>query len=122
MLCAIVNNVLLIVGDAAELPQLVSVLLAWLAGGTLGYLWHQRLTYRASPSWRSYLQLLAGSMIAIPLAWGVIAILQGWLGLTMWLAAPIATVAMFAYNYLNARLAILRRLPRSSKDLPAHGK
>jgi hypothetical protein len=26
----------------------------------------------------------------------------------MWLAAPVATVLMFVYNYLNARFAIVR--------------
>lgn len=46
--------------------------------------------------------------ISVP-AWMLIIGLGKVLGWPMALSAPVATVVMFGYNYLNARLAILRR-------------
>lgn len=109
VLCALVNNLVLIGGDMAGLSQLACVLAAWAMGGTIGYLWHHRLTFRAPPSLAGYRNMMAGTLLGLPLTYAIIAVLHGWLGWPMWLAAPVMTVIMVAYNYLNARLAILWR-------------
>lgn len=109
VLCALSNNIVLIGGDAAGLPQWASVLLAWATGGTLGYLWHHRVTFRAPPKLAGYFSMMTGGLLALPITYAVIALLHGVLRWPMWLAAPAMTVIMFGYNYLNARLAILWR-------------
>lgn len=121
VICAAANNAVLIGSDAAGLGHLAAVMLAWFTGGTIGYLWHHRVTFRIPAHWLGYLQMMAGSALAIPLAWGVIALLRGPAGLPMWLAALGATAAMVLYNYLNARLAILRRFVHRQKESPSHG-
>jgi len=118
-LCALANNVVLIVAAARGVSNLPAVIMAWLTGGTIGYLWHHSVTFRTAARWRGYFQMMAGSAIGIPLAWGAIALLRGPLGLPMWAAAIVATVAMALYNYLNARLAITRRFMVCRRRPPA---
>lgn len=110
VLCAVINNIVLIGADAFGLPLAVGVAASWAIGGMTGYLWHARITYGTALSGVSCGQFLAGVAAAIPLTWAVLAGLKHWLGLPMVVAAPVATVILFAYNYLNARLAITRRL------------
>ena len=109
VLCALVNNVILIGGARLGAPDLAGVLVAWASGGTIGYLWHCRLTFRAAPSWPGYLRFMSGTLLGIPLTWLLIALLRGPLGWPMEAAAPATTVILVVYNYLNARLAIRRK-------------
>ena len=111
VLCALINNAVLIVGHRAGLSEFAGVLAAWFLGGTTGYLWHHRISFAVAPSWRGYARFLTGSAISIPLAYLAVALFHQWLAWPMELAAPAATVALFAYNYLSARIA-LRRGPR----------
>lgn len=106
VLCALLNNAILIGGDWLGLADWSSVFIAWASGGTLGYLWHHRVTFRAPGSLAGYLRMLAGTLVALPLAYAIIAILHGLLLWPMALAAPTMTVLMVFYNYLNARIAI----------------
>jgi len=109
ILCALVNNVILIAGHAAGLADFTSVVICWFAGGTTGYLWHHRITFRVAPSRAGYLRFLAGSALGIPLSYLALALFHQWLDWEMWLAAPATTIAMFAYSYLSARIALLWR-------------
>ena len=108
--CVLVNNILLIGGDwlgAPYAPLLAAA--AWLSG-TIGYGLHARFTFRQPLTWGGYARFLGGIAIAFPLALALLAALISLVGLPMWIAAPVATVVMLAYNYLNARFATLRRL------------
>jgi putative flippase GtrA len=110
IVCALINNIVLIAGDALGVSLTISVLATWMFGGTAGYLWHARVTFAAGYSLRACARFLAGVAVAIPLTWFVLVVLRQWLGWPMEVAAPAATVILFAYNYLNARLAIVQRL------------
>lgn len=108
VLCALVNNVVLIAGDWFSLLLTANVLAAWLAGSLTGYFWHSAITYRSPRSLAGLLRFLTGTLLGIPLAWLVLFVLRDLLGLPMWLASPVMTLVLFLYNYLNARLAIVR--------------
>lgn len=108
-LSAVISNAILIGGDAAGIGYTLLVLLSWLVTGTLAYLAHAIFTFRQPIIAGSWVRFLAGSAIGIPAAWLLIALFRTQLGWPMALSAPVATVVMFGYNYLNARLAILRR-------------
>lgn len=108
-LSAVVSNAILIGGDAAGIGYTVLVLFSWFVTGTLAYVAHALFTFRQPIAAGSWLRLLAGAAFGIPVAWLLIVLFGKVLGWPMALSAPVATVVMFGYNYLNARLAILRR-------------
>ena len=108
VLCALINNVVLITGDWLALPLTANVLAAWLAGSLTGYLWHSAVTYRSPRSFAGLFRFLTGTLLGIPLAWLVLFVLRELIGLPMWLASPVMTLVLFLYNYLNARFAIAR--------------
>lgn len=110
LLCAGINNVVLIGGDALALPLSASVFGSWFLGGVTGYVWHAKVTYRADMSLGGCGRFLAGAAAGVPLAWAVLLLFRQWLGWRMEIAAPVATVVLFFYNYVNARFAILKRI------------
>ena len=107
-LSALLSNAILIGGDRAGLHYLALVLLSWAVTGTFAYALHVRFTFRQTARGGSYLRFMLGAAIGIPVAAAFLALLVSGLYLLMWLAAPVATVLMFVYNYLNARFAIVR--------------
>jgi len=111
-LCALANNVLLIAGAHAGLGIFSLTLLSFLVIGTAGYGAHVYFTFRQTPGWRGYARFMAGVALGIPAAYAVLALLCDVLHIPMLLTAPIATLVLLIYNYLSARLAIMRRLFR----------
>lgn len=120
-ICAILNNIILIGGDRLGMDYLPLVLLSWLIGGSTGFALHAKVSFRTKVRWRGYVQFMAGIALAIPVALAVIVLLTRVFGFPMAMAAPTATVAMIAYNYLNARLAILRSLPFCRHRISSRG-
>ena len=106
---ALVNNVVLIGADRAGFGYAGVLAWSWAITGSLGYFLHVRFTFRAAPALGGYLRFMFGLALGIPLAFAAIWVFKSGLGWPMWAAAPAATVAMVVYNYLAARLAILRR-------------
>lgn len=111
-ICALGNNALLIAGARAGLGIPALTLLSFTVIGTAGYGAHVHFTFRQTPGWRSYARFMAGVALGIPAAYMTLALLCDGLHLPMIVAAPIATMVLLVYNYLSARLAIMRRLFR----------
>jgi len=110
--CAVANNLLLIAGARAGLRIAPLTLLSFIVIGTTGYVAHVHFTFRQAPGWRSYARFMAGVALGIPAAYAVLSLLCDVLHMPMLAAAPIATVILLVYNYLSARLAIMRRFFR----------
>jgi putative flippase GtrA len=106
---AVLNNVVLIGGDRLGIAYPVLVAEAWALSGTLAYLLHARWTFRQAPGGAAYARFMAGSALGVPLAMAAVWLFFQALRWPMAVAAPAATLAMFAYNYFSARLAILWR-------------
>lgn len=107
--CALVNNVILIGGDAMGLAHGILIALTWAIGCSLGYVLHAGWTFRQPRSASAYLRFMAGCALGVPIAWASLVLFAGLLALPMWQAAPLSTLAMIAYNYASARIAILWR-------------
>jgi putative flippase GtrA len=112
VLCAMINNVILIGGSELGISDTTGVMAAWLLGGTVGYLWHCLVSFRQALAPCGYGQFMIGMLIGIPLTWLSIVFFRHVVGWPMTFASPATTIVLFLYNYLNARLAIVvRRQP-----------
>jgi len=110
VICAILNNVILIAGESLGLGYLALTGLTFLITGTVGYFLHCWFTFRRDGVWSSYLVFMTGIALGIPVTLLLLVVLRSLLGLPMWIAGPVLTVLMILYNYFNARLAITRRM------------
>ena len=106
VLCAVINNVILIAGAHLGVPDTVGVILTFLIGSSVGYVWHALVTYGDRLHWRAYGQFMAGGALGVPLSWLLIMLFRKGLGWPMEWTAPAATVLLLIYNDLTARAAI----------------
>jgi putative flippase GtrA len=77
------------------------------------YALHTRFTFTQRVSMGRLLRFAFGTAIGLPLSLLAMAILCTGLKLPVFVAAPIATVALFVWNYLSTHLSILGRLRRN---------
>lgn len=106
--CAVLNNIILIAGDAAGLHYAVAILLTFILVLPLSYLAHAFWTFSAVLSWEAFGRFLMGSLLSLGVASVAVGLLKGGLQLPMLVTAPLATVAMTIYNFLMTRWAVAK--------------
>jgi hypothetical protein len=110
VLCAAINNLILIVGDLLGLHYSLLLVVCHFTSSSLGYVYHCRVTFDQAMHLNGYARFVAGIWLGLPVSLALIALMVDWLDLAMVIAAPGMTVIMFGYHYLVARLAINRRI------------
>ena len=109
-LCALVYNLTMIGCDFAGMHYLPASLLSVAVVGPLGYFLHCRFTFKKTLSLMGFLRFMAGIALAYPLLLALMALFCSGLGLPVPIATPLATAALFVFNYVSAHWAIVRRL------------
>lgn len=108
--CALTHNLIMIGGDFAGLHYLPATLLSFAVVTPLGYGLHCRFTFRKPQTVDGFFRFMAGIAIGYPISLGLMVLFCSGLGLPVLVAAPLATLALFVFNYLWAHWAIVRRL------------
>lgn len=114
--CALLNNIILIGGDAIGLHYAVSILMTFVLVLPASYVAHAWWTFRVSTSWSAFGRFIGGSISSLIVASFAVWLFRGELGLPMLLAAPLATVTMTIYNYVMAKWAVAHRSAPSKVD------
>jgi len=109
--CAALNNALMIGADHIGFHYAWSMIAAFILVTPLGFWLHSRFTFGAALSWRNLRTFALGVAAGFPLSLLVMAVLCSGLHLSVMIAAPIATLVLFAWNYVSARFAITGRSP-----------
>lgn len=109
-LCALAHNAIMIGGDAAGLHYFPATILSFLLVTPLGFALHCRFTFREPTSVDRFLRFASGIAAGYPLSLALMALFCSGLGLKVIIAAPLATLLLFVFNYLSAHWAIVRRL------------
>ena len=110
IVCAAAHNLIVIGADAAGLHYLPATLLSFMLVTPLGYGLHSRYTFRRPLSTAGLLRFTSGVAIGYPISVAFMILFCSGLGLPVVVAAPLATAALFVWNYLSAQWAILRTL------------
>jgi putative flippase GtrA len=108
--CALIHNLIMIGSDFAGVSYLPATLISCAVVTPLGYFLHCHFTFKEGHSLESFLRFMAGIAVGYPLSLGLMALFCSGLGLPVWIAAPLATGALFVFNYFLAHWAIVRRL------------
>lgn len=109
-LCALIHNLIMIGSDFAGIHYLPATLISFSVVTPLGYYLHCRFTFKKARSLEGFLRFMAGIAVGYPLSLALMALFCSGMGLPVWIAAPLATAALFAFNYVSAHWAIVRRL------------
>lgn len=110
VICAAAHNSVMIGGDLAGGHYFGLSFLSFALVTPLGYWLHSRFTFGERLSLRNFLRFASGVAAGFPISLLVMAILCTGLSQPVIVAAPIATVVLFVWNYATAHLAILGRL------------
>lgn len=109
--CAAIYNAVMILGGCAGGGYVRLSLLAFVIVTPIGYLLHARFTFGVRRSWHDFLRFTWGLATGFPVYFLVMAGLCSGLHLAVAVAAPIATVAMYGWNYASAHWALHCGLP-----------
>ena len=108
LLCALLNNAIVIGMDRIGYHYAASVTFGFMVVMVVGYLLHSAYTFRVTPSVGGWLRFVGANLSGFPLSMGSMFVLCDIIGLGASVAMPIATVVLFAWNYLLAHWLIGR--------------
>lgn len=108
--CALAHNAIMIAGDWAGVHYVVMTFVSFLVVTPLGYLLHSGFTFGAHLSLMGLVRFASGVAAGFPLSLLSMVLLVSGLGLPVVIAAPVATLILFVWNYVAAHWAILGRL------------
>lgn len=111
--CALLNYAILLAVDALGGHYLLGIAIAFSIVSPTGYLLHSAFTFAAPLRWSALLRFVASLASTYPIAAGTMVLLCSGLGLSVLVATPIATVALFAFNFAMAHWAIVPRFRRA---------
>jgi putative flippase GtrA len=102
----LLNNAIVIGMDQAGYHYAVSVAVAFLVVMLVGYRLHASYTFEVEASRGGWLRFLLVNLSGFPLSIALMFVLCDGVGLSASLAMPIATVLLFAWNYVLAHRVI----------------
>ena len=105
-ICAVSYNAIMIFGSKAGGDYVSLSVLAYLVVVPVGYLLHARFTFRTRLSWQEFVRFALAVAASFPVYFCVIAALCSGLRLNIAVAAPLATIAMYCWNYASTHWAL----------------
>lgn len=103
---ALILNGVLIGTHAMGLHYLAALVVANIVVIAFAYSAHATFTFEVDRTVSGLGRFVGTQAIGFPLSVLVLAALVDGLGLEVWIATPIATIILFAYNFISARWAI----------------
>lgn len=108
LVCAVLHNVIMIGLDRFGVHYVVASLLSFVACVAVGYALHTQYTFSVEPGLASLWRYTLAMAANLPLSVALLFVMVDVLAWPVPIAAPVATVALFAWNYIASRWALLR--------------
>jgi putative flippase GtrA len=109
-LCAGLYNVIMIAGDRLGVHYVVSSLMAFVVNVLVGYGLHCRFTFSEPMSLGGLARNTGAMLLNLPLSIAGVWLFHGALKLPMWIASPLVTGFLFAWNYVATHWAVVTRV------------
>ena len=120
IICALLNYIIMLTVDFLGGHYLLGTVVSFIIVTPIGYALHSWFTFAESFRLRAFVRFLGGVASAYPVAVALLALLCSGLGLSVAIAMPIVTAAMFAWNFAAAHWSILPRLGLSDARIETH--
>ena len=113
VICFLLNNLLLIGMDTLGSPLWMSLAVSATVMILLGFVLQSYFTFEAPLNWPAFLRYTIMMLPNVPLAYGLLWLLNDRLSLAMLYAAPITTTVMLLWNAAGSAWALHRRAKSS---------
>ena len=114
LLCAITHNAIMLTADRWHIHYVVSLALSYLIVVLLGFALHVRYTFQQVPNVPAFWRYAVGMAANYPITLALLFVFCDVAGLSVAIAAPVATVLMMTWNFIASRWAIVRTPAGSS--------
>ncbi len=108
LLCAIAHNAIMLGADRWQIHYAISCAISYVLVVLLGFALHVRFTFQETPSFAAFWRYAVSMAANYPVTLALLFILCDIVGLSVVIAAPVATVVMMAWNFAASRWAIVR--------------
>lgn len=105
--CALLHNAIMIGGDLAGMHYVASNTISFVTVTSFAFMLHSYFTYVQSPSVKSFFRYIASMAANFPLSIALMFVFCDLAKLSVPVAAPLATVLLFVWNFAASRWAIL---------------
>ena len=119
-LCAGLYNLIMIAGDALGVHFVASTVFAFVVNVLVGYTLHCRFTFSEPMTWPGLARYTAAMLLNLPLSIVGIWLLHDVVRLPIWLASPLLTAFLFAWNYVATHWAVVTRVLTGKKNAEGH--
>lgn len=103
---ALAYNVILVAVHALGAHYLAAALAAFIVVVLGAYCAHAAFTFQVASGLSGLLRFVGTQILGFPISAAILAVLVDGASLPVWIATPIATLLLFAYNFLAARWAV----------------
>jgi len=107
VICAALHNLIVISAAWLGLHYLLALLLSAIVVTPAGYALHTLYTFGAVFSWSRFMRFVSGTIGGALLSLAIMFVLCTLFHVAVFIATPVATVIVFAWNYICARWAVL---------------
>jgi putative flippase GtrA len=108
IVCALLHNAILIGMDALGANVFWCQVASAAVLLPVGFLLQSDVTFRCQRSWTGFLRYSVALITNFPIALLILWLTRNVLGLPMWAAAPISSIALFCWNYATSAWAFSR--------------
>lgn len=112
--CAATHNAILLAADLWHVHYALSCVISYAVVVVLGFALHVRYTFQQPPTAASFWRYALSMAANYPITLALLFLMCDIIGWPVAIAAPTATVLLFACNFLASRWAIVRKPPASS--------
>ena len=109
VLCLLLNYLVILAVDWLGAHYLIAMTAAFVAVTPIAFFLHSHFTFREPLRWGAFRRFMAVVASAAPMAYLAMIILCSGFGLHVAIATPIATVAVFLWNFVAVHWAIVPR-------------
>jgi putative flippase GtrA len=119
LVCAAGHNIIVIALACYKVHYGLACLISFALIVPLGYALHVRFTFEQTSQAASFWRYAAGMAANYPLTLGLLFVMCDIAGWPVAIAAPVATVALMAWNFAASRWAIVRgQKPNVTQSIP----
>jgi putative flippase GtrA len=118
VICAVAHNAIMLGLDRWQVHYALSCALSYVVVVVLGYKLHVHFTFEKVAHGASFWRYAAGMAANYPLTLLLLFAMCDLVGWPVTVAAPVATLAMLAWNFCASRWAIVRTAPSFAATMP----